>query len=176
MIYHGRRKASCVVNSMLAPLLTEQTRKDLAEKHVFFSVTTYVSNNGTCKVFPIINHSYTAEEEIIHCWLDYFQGTNETTLGIFENVKNMLKSSSWNPDYVQLLTANTVVNSGLCPPVHKSIESRKEKSSLAYCSVHNDKTEKYRLIKSSFDLEKKSLSLILFSHFSPKVSDLKESL
>lgn len=38
-------------------------------------------------------------------------------------------------------------------PVLKSVESKKEKMSLGYCSVPNQKTEKYPLIKLSFDLE-----------------------
>lgn len=87
MIHHGRRKAPCIANNMLAPLLTEKTMKDVVEKHIFFSVTTDASNHGTFKVFPIISHSYMVEGQIICCWLDYFQDTNETTLGIFENVK-----------------------------------------------------------------------------------------
>lgn len=84
MIHHGRRKASYVANNVSSPLLTEKTMKDSVEKHVFFSVTTDASNNSTLKVFSTVNQSYTVEGQIIHCLLDYFPDTNETTLEMFD--------------------------------------------------------------------------------------------
>lgn len=84
MIHPGRRKASYVANNMSFPPFTEKTMKDLVEKHIFFSVTTDASNNGTLEVFSTINHSYTVEGWIIHCLLAYFPDTNETTLGMFD--------------------------------------------------------------------------------------------
>lgn len=61
-------------------------------------------------------------------------------------------------------------------PVLKSIESKKEKLSLGYCSVPNQKTEKYPLIKLSFDLESVTFPHLIQPFFSLKVSDLKDSL
>lgn len=60
-------KAPCIINSRLATLLTEKTIEDLVEKHVFFSVTTDDLDSGIFKVFPIINHSYTVEGQIVQC-------------------------------------------------------------------------------------------------------------
>lgn len=67
MRHFDRRKAPCITNNGLATLLTEKTIEDLVKKHVFFSVTTDNLDNGIFKVFPIINHSYTAEGQIVQC-------------------------------------------------------------------------------------------------------------
>lgn len=67
MRHYGRRKAPCITNNRLATLLTEKTIEDLVEKQVFFPVTTDELDSGIFKVFPIIQHSYTAEGQIIQC-------------------------------------------------------------------------------------------------------------
>lgn len=67
MRHYDRRKAPCIANNRLASLLAEKTTKNLVEKHVFFSVTTDDLSNGIFKVFPIINHSYTVEGQIVQC-------------------------------------------------------------------------------------------------------------
>lgn len=90
--------------------------------------------------------------------------------------KKMIKTNRLNPNCVSVFVAgNTAVVFGLCHLVilvDKSVERKKEKLSLAYCSVHHKAGKTYS--KSSHDLEKNSDSLsnyLIKSSFSTKVSD-----
>ena len=76
-------------NIVLFP--TEKTIQDFAKKDTIFSVDIDASSHGNIKMFSTVIHSYRDERAIIHHLLDFCEESNETEVGMFENITNVLK-------------------------------------------------------------------------------------
>lgn len=91
MITWGQGGVFCITNSILL-FSTEKTIKDFAEKDTFFSVGTDASGHGNIKIFSTVIHFYRDERGIIHHLLEFCEESNKTAVGIFENIRSLLKS------------------------------------------------------------------------------------
>lgn len=90
MITWGQEGVLCITNNILL-VSPEKTIKDFAEKDTFYSVGTDASSHGNIKMFSTVIHFYRDEKGIIHHLLHFCEESNDTAVGIFENIGSLLK-------------------------------------------------------------------------------------
>lgn len=71
----------------------------MAEKVMFFSVTTHAANFGNRKGVPSVTHCYIDEMSPIPSALINFQGSSEKTLAHLKNVNNNHSQMGWTLMY-----------------------------------------------------------------------------
>ena len=76
--------------------------KAVAEKVMFFSVSTHAANFGNCKGFPSVTHCYIDEMNPIPSLLINFQDSSEKTLAHLKNVNNNHNQMGWTLMYCYL--------------------------------------------------------------------------